>query len=149
MFEYRVVHKFDVGDRVVCMDDANTRAGKVLIKGQEYTVTQLSAYHGMDQVYVEGIPCRLMAYRFERVERNPWLRRKSERKERLAAPIRVDFGPVNIPNIVDNWPPSTPSKDQSIPTSIGGTWDFNIPSVIVLNGLNIPSVITFSGIGDT
>ncbi len=131
--------KFKVGD-AVNFKRHNTLATVVAIKeqGQPYKLQ-----------FADGGCIWTSATMVERVERNPWLRRKSERKERLAAPIRVDFGPVNIPNIVDNWPPSTPSKDQYIPTIIGGTWDFNIPSVIVLNGLNIPSVITFSGTGDT
>ena len=72
----------------------------------------------------------------EAVEKNPWLRRKRERVER--PPIRIDVGNINIPSIIGN---------HTIPSNI--TWDFNIPSVIVLTGLDIPSVITFSGTGDT
>jgi len=67
--------------------------------------------------------------------KNPWLLRKHERVER--PPIRIDFGDINIPSIIGG---------HTIPSNI--TWDFNIPSVIVLTGLDIPSVITFSGTGD-
>lgn len=82
---------------------------------------------------------------------NRWLKRqeerRQERRERLPTPITVDIGSLNIPSIIDG-PCSTYKHPSSLPSIIGGEWDFNIPSVIVLDGLNIPSVITVSGIGD-
>lgn len=134
---------FKIGDEVLCVNADNTREGSRLEAGRVYTVTQVSGYHGLDQVYVDGDEgFRHLASRFERAEKNPWLRRKQESTERPPTPIRVDFGPINIPNSLSGPCGQTPT----IPSSIA--WDFNLPSVIVLTGVNIPSVITLSGIGD-
>jgi hypothetical protein len=58
-------------------------------------------------------------------------------QERIEIPSFIDMGNVVIPSVIDkHW--------NQIPSIIGGTHEFVIPSVIVLE-INIPSVIIFSG----
>ena len=60
-----VQHCFKIGDRLVCIYAENSQLGEHLKVGQAYTVAALSGWHGMDCVFLEGVPqFRQLASRF-------------------------------------------------------------------------------------